>query len=84
MKPTHAGATTFRHPDAKRCPFCGTRPWVGPANPKEEGNAWGFVMCAGSRCKVRPWVRDGSLIADDRGTGAYIAQAIRRWNKRAP
>ena len=66
------------------CPFCGKKPRLAPSNPAEEGNAWGAVMCANSRCAVQPAVEDGSNLADDRGTGAYMDLAIRRWNKRAP
>lgn len=65
------------------CPFCGTKPKLAPQNPGEEGNAWGEVYCASSRCAVAPSVKDGQDIADDRGTGAYMDCAIRRWNKRA-
>lgn len=65
------------------CPFCGKNPKISPLNPDEEGNAWGMVYCAYSRCYLRPSVEDGSNIADGRGTGAYIDMAIRRWNKRS-
>jgi hypothetical protein len=65
------------------CPFCGEMPVVGPQNPKKDGNAWGYVSCKSAKCAVLPDVRDGEDCADDRGTGAYIDCAIRRWNKRA-
>ena len=66
-----------------RCPFCGCRPALLPADPKEDGNAWGAVACVVKKCAVNPRVRDGQNVADDRGTGAYQDCAIRRWNKRA-
>lgn len=65
------------------CPFCGKKPKLGPQDPEREGNAWGEVYCGNSRCSVQPSVRDGQTRADERGTGAYIDCAIRRWNKRA-
>ena len=65
------------------CPFCGTKPKLAPQNPDEDGNAWGEVYCASSRCAVAPSVNDGQECADERGTGAYMDCAIRRWNKRA-
>ncbi len=65
------------------CPFCGKKPKLEPQNPDEEGNAWGAVHCANSRCAVAPYAEDGQDSADNRGTGAYMDCAIRRWNKRA-
>lgn len=64
------------------CPFCGKMPKIGPSKPEEEGNAWGFVACSNKRCAVSPSVTDGCVMADERGTGAYIDLAIKRWNKR--
>ena len=66
------------------CPFCGKAPELGPTRPDLDGGAWGFVKCVNGRCAVKPEVRDGSHIADERGTHNYIALAIRRWNRRAP
>jgi hypothetical protein len=66
------------------CPFCGTKPKLAPQDPANEGDAWGMVYCSSSRCAVAPSVKDGQASADERGTGAYMDCAIRRWNKRAP
>jgi hypothetical protein len=54
-----------------------------PNKPWESGNAWGGVYCANKRCAVAPRVADGLDVADERGSGAYIDCAIKRWNKRA-
>lgn len=64
------------------CPFCGKEPHLYPSNPRIEGNAWGAVQCDNSRCASRPTVKDGQNVADERGSGAYIDCAIKRWNKR--
>lgn len=64
------------------CPFCGAKPKVGPTNPDRDGNAWGYVQCASKRCPINPRAEDGQEMADERGTGAYIDCAIKRWNKR--
>lgn len=64
------------------CPFCGKMPIIGPAEPWHDGNAWGFVECRNGNCAAKPNVRDDSDIADERGPAAYIALAIRRWNRR--
>lgn len=66
----------------KRCPFCGTLPHVGPADPKREGNAIGYVECINDECPAKPRVGDGIDVADERGTAAYQAAAVRRWNRR--
>jgi len=65
------------------CPFCGTKPTLHPARPELEGNAWGAVACESRRCPATPRVKDGAAVCDERGTGAYIDAAIRRWNRRA-
>jgi len=65
------------------CPFCGRKPRLAPQDPANDGNAWGEVYCWYSRCAVNPSVKDGQDCSDDRGTGAYMDCAIRRWNKRA-
>lgn len=65
------------------CPFCGTVPQVGPTDPDNDGNAWGYVQCESILCAVNPSVEDGETCADERGSGAYIDIAIARWNKRA-
>lgn len=69
------------------CPFCGKMPKVSPTRPDIEGDAWGEVACVNRRCatygphgSVR--VRDGALVADERGPDAYKQAAIRRWNMR--
>jgi hypothetical protein len=64
------------------CPFCGEQPRLFPVNSKIEGNAWGEVACVNTRCHAQPCVVDEQTIADERGTGAYIDCAIKRWNKR--
>ncbi len=65
------------------CPFCGKRPSIEPKRPDRDGDCFGVVECRNKRCPAMPSVRDGSKINDDRGSAAYIAMAIRRWNKRA-
>jgi hypothetical protein len=70
------------------CPFCGKPPFIGPADPENEGNAFGFVECRNKKCVTYgDWhpglrVQDGSSVADERGSAAYKNQAIRRWNRR--
>jgi hypothetical protein len=64
------------------CPFCGKEPQVGPARPEIEGNAWGYVECINERCPAQPRVRDGANCSDERGSAAYKALAVRRWNRR--
>lgn len=66
------------------CPFCGRAPTVLPENPTVEGGAWAQVRCFNTACPAKPWVRDGEDTADDRGSDAYKASAIKRWNTRAP
>ena len=66
------------------CPFCGTKPKLAPQDPAADGNAWGEVYCGSRRCAVRPRVRDGQDCSGERGTGAYMDCAIRRWNRRSP
>jgi hypothetical protein len=65
------------------CPFCGHAPKVIPTNPEIDGNAWGAVACTNGRCAAKPIVRDGTDISDNRGSNAYKALAIKRWNRRA-
>jgi hypothetical protein len=36
-----------------------------------------------AKCHAQPDVLDGATSADDRGSGAYIDLAIKKWNKRA-
>lgn len=66
--------------DPLPCPFCGKQPKVMPSNPKMDGNAWGAVACVNRRCPAQPQVNDGALGCDERGSDAYKASAIRRWN----
>ena len=68
--------------EAAVCPFCGVAPFVGPANPKREGNAFGYVECRNRRCAAQPKVEDGEDCADERGSDEYKKAAIRRWNLR--
>lgn len=69
--------------DPLPCPFCGALPALNPKDPAREGNAWGEVRCVNSQCLVKPKVDDNEIVADDRGTPAYIEAAILNWNKRA-
>ena len=71
------------------CPFCGETPDIAPKNPKYEGNAWGQVRCINASCATYDdsqghgvAVSDGEECGDDRGPGAYMDAAIRRWNAR--
>lgn len=66
----------------KPCPFCGHPPITGPADPKREGDAFGYVKCVNDACPAKPEVYDGEPVADERGTAAYVRIAIRRWNRR--
>lgn len=65
------------------CPFCGALPWLGPVNPKMDGNCVGYVVCSNDQCQARPMVSHDILVNDERGTKAYQANAIVRWNTRA-
>lgn len=65
------------------CPFCGKTPKVVPTRPDLDGNAWGAVVCVNSRCPAQPRVEDGATVSDERGSDAYKALAIKRWNRRA-
>ena len=65
------------------CPFCGGTPRVGPAKPELEGDCFGYVRCENLHCPAQPVVKDGSLLSDMRGPGAYKDRAISRWNRRA-
>ena len=69
------------HP--KPCPFCGAAPEVRPKDPETEGDAWGEVACVNPECPAQPSVQDGEDVADERGSDAYKAAAIKRWNRRA-
>jgi hypothetical protein len=65
------------------CPFCGKAPKIVPTNGDLDGNAWGRVLCVNKRCVAQPKVDDGCRINDERGSEAYKALAIKRWNKRS-
>lgn len=65
------------------CPFCGAKPRLLPSDPETFGDAWGRVACMSAKCHAQPDVLDGATSADDRGSGAYIDLAIKKWNKRA-
>ena len=69
-------------PQALPCPFCGKFPKITPTNPKLDGNAWAAVQCVNSKCAAKPRVEDGAKICDERGSDAYKALAVRRWNRR--
>jgi hypothetical protein len=64
------------------CPFCGGRPTIKPENPKKQGSCWGLVSCENTRCPCMPSVGDGVSVSDERGSDAYKAAAIARWNTR--
>jgi len=70
------------------CPFCGKLPKILPTNPEVEGTAWAAVVCVNKRCATYDGhdegvrVSDGALTCDGRGTDAYKAAAIKRWNNR--
>lgn len=64
------------------CPFCGELPKVLPSRPDLDGNAWGAVSCVNTKCPAMPRVQDGAAILDERGSAAYKALAIKRWNQR--
>lgn len=75
--------------EAKPCPFCGASPELRPKNPKQEGDAWAAIVCVNTECPTFSWVfnegvrvDDGEDVADSRGSAAYVAAAIRRWNVR--
>lgn len=65
------------------CPFCGGVPVVEPIEPELQGNAFGRVSCFNVKCPAQPTVDDGETVSDDRGSDAYKAIAIARWNRRA-
>lgn len=67
----------------KPCPFCGAPPEIYPKRPGIEGNAFGQVHCENDACPAQPCVNDDEDVADDRGSDAYKAIAIERWNRRA-
>lgn len=64
------------------CPFCGRKPQLEPKRPDLDGNAWGQVACVTKSC-IQPSAKDGIQVAGEYGTGWYMDQAIKRWNKRA-
>jgi hypothetical protein len=64
------------------CPFCGSSPEVFPDDPNKEGAAWARVACVNPACQSQPEVFDGEDVADSRGSDAYKALAITRWNAR--
>ena len=73
------------------CPFCGERPVVTPfaedVASGREGSAYGQVTCHFQDCPTfnvqfdhGVSVRDGELVADERGSEVYKEIAVRRWN----
>jgi len=71
------------------CPFCGEAPVVWPKHPEVEGDAWADVVCDNERCPTfrdghghGVQVGDGEDVSDERGSDAYKAVAIARWNTR--
>jgi hypothetical protein len=64
------------------CPFCGSEPELFPEDPEREGDAWGEVACVNEDCPAQPRVKDGEGACDYRGSDAYKAAAVARWNKR--
>ena len=67
----------------KGCPFCGSVPAVRPSRPDVEGTCWAMVVCQAEECPSNPSVTDGIHVSDGRGSDAYKAAAIERWNRRA-
>ncbi len=67
----------------KPCPFCGAAPTLLPEDPAKDGSAWGAVACDNESCPARPIVHDDGRDADYRGSDAYKAAAVKRWNTRA-
>jgi hypothetical protein len=63
------------------CPWCKHPPHVGPDDPATEGSCVGRVECLNFDCPVKPFVRDDILVNDDRGSDAYKARAVERWNE---
>lgn len=75
--------------DVRLCPFCGNLPHFCPKEPERDGNAWASVRCETKSCPTyNPQsghgveVTDGTDVSDERGTTAYMAAALKRWNKR--
>lgn len=69
--------------EPKPCPWCGAIPAVFPECPAIEGNCWGRVQCMNKACPAKPSVGDGEKVSDERGSDAYKACAIERWNRRS-
>lgn len=72
----HSGETM----NPKPCPWCHCTPIIEPVDAARDGGAWGLVRCTNAECPAQPCVRDGEAVADDRGSAAYRAAAVRRWN----
>ena len=60
--------------------LCGAMPSVWPEDPTKEGGAWACVKCENPKCPANPRINDDESVADDRGSDAYKAVAIERWN----
>jgi hypothetical protein len=66
----------------KGCPFCSEAPRLRPERPEVEGTCWAIVLCTNERCPAQPAIGDGIGVSDDRGSDAYKAAAVERWNRR--
>jgi len=64
------------------CPFCGAIPKVYPISSIKDGNSWAQVRCVNLKCSAKPYVHDGEVISDERGSDSYKEIAIKRWNTR--
>lgn len=78
--------SNFKLPKVKNCPFCGKKPVILPTkesvDSNEEGSCWGYIKCNNKNCPAQPSVHEDIKINDDRGAVHYIANAIKRWNRR--
>ena len=67
--------TNAPRPDLLPCPFCGA--------PAEICDVYQSVNCSNEECPIGPWTNHvGQIGADD--DEAWMAEAARRWNTRAP
>jgi hypothetical protein len=70
------------------CPFCGAPPFVGPEDPKTEGDAWAVVECRNADCHAAVGVEIHDIGDEEAGRSGrelsdlYKAAAVARWNER--